>query len=120
MHRLVGQVEEEGFFGGFLLLEPVDGVVGEFSRDVAFLFHAFAIHVEGVVRGRGEILALATEAHPVIPAGLRFVAFAAHVPFPDEAGGIAGFLQILREIDGARGDRPVVVDHPVAERVEAG
>ena len=56
----------------------------------------------------------------MIPTGLWLVAFAAHVPFPEEAGGVAGLLEILREIDRAGRDGSVVVDDTVAEGVEAG
>lgn len=42
------------------------------------------------------------------------------MPFTEEAGGVAGALEILREIERAWGDGAIVVDDAVTERVKAG
>ena len=76
--------------------------------------------IERVVESRREIFALAAETDPTVEAGLRLIVLAAHVPFAEEAGGVACALEILRKIERARRDGSVVVDDAMTERVEAG
>ena len=78
----------------------------------------FAVDVEAV--WVWEIGPLPFETDPLVEAGFGRVGFGAHVPFAEEAGFVADFLQIGREEDGAFGDGRIVIDDAVTMGVDAG
>ncbi len=118
MHRLVGKIEEERLIAVGLFLEPLHRVTCEQGHNVTALIDALPVHVDGVIGGRWEILSLSFEAIPIVEARPRIVTLAPHVPLADEAGIVSGFLQILGEKHGASGNRALVIDDAMAERVE--
>ena len=101
-----------------LLFNELDGVVGEFVGDVAFLRHCFAVDVEAI--RAGEVGALAAEGDPPVEAGLGGIGFATHVPLAYEGGFVTGFLEVAGEEGGAFGDGGVVVDDLMFVGVFAG
>lgn len=113
----VAEVHEVGL-AGWQAGEPIEGVVGQFVGDVALLRNAPAVDIQAVPGG--VVRALATEADPVIEARLRIVALAAHVPFAEEAGLVAGLLQIGGKEDRTARDRRVVVDDLMLVGIGAG
>ena len=56
----------------------------------------------------------------MIEAGFGLVGLGSHVPFAEEAGLVAGLLQVRWEEGGAGGNRSVVVHNPVAVGVLSG
>ena len=113
----VRQVEEIGLFFG-LLGDPVEGVIGEFVGDVAFLRDVLAIDVQAVFVG--EVTSLPFEADPLVEARLGFIAAISHMPLANESCFIAGFLKIVRKESRAGRDGGVVIDDFMLESVLAG
>ncbi len=116
MNGFVGEVEEEGT--GFIpaFVQPLDGQVGEDVGGIAVEPFASSVDVEDGVK----IDTLAAETGPVIESGARIVFFVSHMPFADEGGGVAGFLEVLWEEMGAGRNGTLIVDDMVAMHVLAG
>ena len=102
--RLVREVQEEGFVA--VLLEPLDGVVGQLVGDMLPGPHSLAVNVELAI----VVLALAPEADPFVEPRSRRVGAMAHVPLAHERGLVAELLKVLREESQTRADIGLVVD----------
>ena len=87
VHPFVGEVEHEGS-SGRLLVEPLNGVVGQLIGDISFLGNPLAIDIESVAAG--EIRALPFETDPVIKATLGIIDLSPHMPFPNHRRAVAG------------------------------
>ena len=89
VHGLVREIRKNGLSRDVLPSQSMR-VVGELVGDVALLRDALAVDVEHRGAGAWQVRALAAEADPVIEAGLRRVALAAHVPLADQRRLVAG------------------------------
>ena len=98
MTGFVVHEESEGFLLVALLIEPVNGFVGDNVREVAF----YHIGTVGVVEVGIVIVTLCGEDVPMVETG----GTAHEVPFTDQRGLIAGFLEqlghgLLRAVEDA-------------------
>ena len=118
MHCFVGEIETERFVAVGLLLKKLNGLSRYQSRNVTVLRNPFAVIVDRILVIRRIVLTLTFEAEPVVKAWTRVIIGVPHVPFTDESRRIASVLQVLREKQGAVGDRTLVVDDAVAKPVK--
>ena len=92
VNGFVRQVQKERFFAVFLLVQKVDSIPSQQSRDVAVLRNSLSVFVDRVVRSRRRVMALSAETDPVIKTRPRVIRMAAHMPLTNEARLVTGVL----------------------------